>query len=281
MSTPGTLSAANLPVSYLFVPANRPERIDKALAAGAGAIIIDLEDAVPPQDKEAARAALAAWLLRHGAPGPHILVRINGCDTEWYEADVAQCRASGVSGVLFPKAEDGMAVVRLGRELGPDAFILPLIETARGMANAGTIAAAPRVQRLGFGTVDFQLDMGMEGDGLELLYYRSHLVMQSRLAGIASPADGVSLSVDDEARILGDTMRGKQLGFGAKMCIHPRQVAVVNRAFSPTEKDIEWAQRVVAAAETAKGAAFALDGKMIDLPVILKAQRILAIAGKA
>lgn len=268
------------PVSYLFVPANRPERIDKALAAGAGAIIIDLEDAVPPQDKEAARAALAAWLLRHGTPGPEVLVRINGCDTPWYADDVAACRAAGVAGVLFPKAEDGMQVVRLARALGPQAFIIPLIETARGMVNAGTIAAAPQVQRLGFGTVDFQLDMGMEGDGLELLHYRSHLVLQSRLANIAAPADGVSLSVDDEPRILADTMRGKQLGFGAKMCIHPRQVAVVNRAFNPSEKDIEWAGRVVAAAGAAKGAAFALDGKMIDLPVILKAQRILAISGK-
>lgn len=268
--------SATHPHSYLFVPANRPERIDKALAAGADCVIIDLEDAVPPQDKEAARAAAAAWLLRHGTPGPELLVRINGSTTEWYEEDVALCRAHGIQVVLLPKAEDSLAIARLAAALAPGALVMPLIETAVGMARSAQVLQAPRVQRVAFGTVDFQLDTGIEGDGLELLYFRSQLVLNSRLANIMAPIDGVSLSVDDEPRILADSMRARNLGFGAKMCIHPRQVAVVNRAFAPTEKEIEWARRVVEAAAAARGAAFALDGKMIDKPVIMKAERIVA-----
>ena len=258
------------PRSYLYVPANRPDRFGKACAAGADAVIIDLEDAVPPAEKAAGRAALATWLSAARA----VIVRINGADTEWFEADLAVCDAAGVIGVVVPKAENiGDAVLSLCRRRG--AALLPLIETARGMAQAGTVAATPLVQRLLFGTIDFQLELGIDGDGDELLAFRSQLVLASRLAGIQSPVDGPSTSWDDLELLRADAERARRLGFGGKLCIHPKQVAAVNAIFSPSEAEVAWARSVLDAAKRSGGAAVAVDGKMIDRPVILKAERIM------
>lgn len=260
-----------LPCSYLFVPGNRPERFDKACAAGAGAVIVDLEDAVPMADKAQARAALAAWLARPAALPVH--VRINGADTEWFARDLTLCALPGVAGIIMSKAEsvaDIDAVLAAGA-----SAVLPLIESAQGFANAPALARAQRVQRLLFGSIDFQLDLGIDGEHEELLYFRSQLVLMSRLAGIAAPVDGVCTAFDDPQQLLLQTMHARRLGFGAKLCIHPRQVAHVNRCFLPSEQEVIWAGRVLAAAESALGAAVAVDGKMIDRPVILKAEKIM------
>ncbi len=267
--------------SYLFVPGNRPERFGKALKAGADALIIDLEDAVQITEKDQARAALSAWLAGPDAVRDHLFVRINPRGTPWHDADVRACREGGVRGVVLPKSEHASDIARLAEQLGSEAIVLPLIESALGFANAQAIAAAPQVQRLVFGTIDFQLDVGIEGEDLELLYFRSQLVLVSRLAGLLPPVDGVTTEVDDAARILADTQRGKRLGFGAKLCIHPKQVASVHQAHTPTAGEVEWARRVVDGAAAAQGGAFALDGKMVDKPVILKAEKILALAGGA
>jgi citrate lyase subunit beta/citryl-CoA lyase len=137
--------------SYLYVPGNRPERFDKACAAGADAVIVDFEDAVPPAEKDSARAALAAWL----SPDKAVLVRVNAAGSEWFERDLAACDAAGVTGVILPKAEKiGGDVVALCRRKGLGLF--PLIETALGMAEVEAVAATPCVQRLMFGTIDFQ-----------------------------------------------------------------------------------------------------------------------------
>jgi len=258
------------PRSYLFVPGNRPERFDKALAAGADAVIVDLEDAVPPAEKDAARATVAAWL---SADRP-VVVRINGPDTEWFGQDLALARSPGVAAVMLPKAqriEDIRAIVTAGS----GALVLALIETAGGFANAQKIASAPGVARLVFGSIDFQLDLGIRGEDEELLTFRSQLVLVSRLAGIAAPVDGVSTAIDDAAQLEADAARARRFGFGAKLCIHPRQVATVNRAFSPTEEELAWARRVLDAAAKAGGAAVAVDGKMVDRPVILRAETIV------
>ncbi|MGB7191871.1 MAG: CoA ester lyase [Collimonas pratensis] len=257
------------PRSYLFVPGNRPERFAKACAAGAGAVIVDLEDAVPPAEKVAARASVAAWLLSDNP----VLIRINSADTEWFRDDLALCRLPGVAGIVLPKAERVTDLARVGRAGG--ISILPLIESAQGFWNVKALSQAPRVQRLVFGSIDFQLDLGIDGDNEELLYFRSQLVLVSRVAGIQSPVDGVSTVIDDHEQLRSDTLRARRLGFGAKLCIHPRQVAQVNEGFSPDESDIAWAKRVLEAASTAEGAAVAVDGKMVDRPVILKAQEIL------
>jgi len=207
-------------------------------------------------------------------------VRINGADTPWFEDDLAACAAPGVAGIVLPKAERVEDVARVVARLGPDMPVLALIETARGIADADAIAACPAVRRLLFGSIDFQVDLGIEGDGTELLFFRSRLVLISRLAELDAPVDGVTVRFDDPAATLADAQRARREGFGGKLCIHPKQIAAVNAAFSPGAGEVAWAERVVAAAAESGGGAVALDGKMIDKPVLTKAERILRSVGR-
>ena len=269
----GRNAAGAVARTYLFVPGTRPDRFAKALAAGAHAVIIDLEDAVAPADKETARAAVAAALP---LPQP-VLVRINAAGTPWFDDDLRLCRRAGIGGVVLPKAEDPAVVERMRAAVGPDAAIYPLIETAQGLWNALAIARAAGVTRLLFGSIDFQVDLGVSDD--ELAHYRSQLVLISRVAELPAPVDGVTTAIDDAAALARDVARARALGFGGKLCIHPRQVGPVNAAFRPGADEIAWAQRVVAADAAADGAAVAVDGRMVDRPVLLKARRILASAG--
>lgn len=262
--------------SLLFVPGNRPERFAKACASGADAIIVDLEDAVPPAEKPAARASVQAWL----SPSCPVLLRINGVESEWFADDADLCRRPGVAGIVLPKAERAADVEALASIGGAGLGILPLIESARGMWDAHAIAAARNVQRLIFGTIDFQLDLGMRAAEDELLAFRTRLVLVSRVAGIAPPVDGVTVAIDDVGAIAADTARARRLGFGGKLCIHPRQVGPVNAGFVPTAAEIAWARRMVEAAARAAGSAVAVDGRMVDRPVILRAESILREAAR-
>ena len=255
--------------SYLFVPGNRPDRYDKACATRAHGVIVDLEDAVPSGDKSSAREALRRWLQ----PGRSVFVRVNAVDTEWFDDDVAICAQPGVAGILLPKTERVDDVDRVA-DACPGRPILPLVETAQGLWNALPIAQARGVQALLFGSLDFQADTGISDD--DLLYARSHLVIASRVAGIAAPVDGVTQVLDDAELLRRDCCRSRQLGFGGKACIHPNQVDIVNATFAPSAEDVDWARRVVGAFEQASGRAVQLDGRMIDRPVLLKAQAILA-----
>ncbi len=255
--------------SYLFVPGNRPERFDKACASGAGAVIIDLEDAVVSAEKIAARAAIRKWL----SADKSVHIRINSAESEWFADDLALCSLPGVVGIVLPKAEQIDHVRRVAH--AGAAAVLPLIESAHGFMQLSNIALQARVQRLIFGSIDFQLDLGIEGEDDALLFFRSQLVLQSRLAGILSPVDGVSIGIDDVAQLRSDTQRARRLGFGAKLCIHPRQVEPVNQEFRPDAASIVWARKVAAAAEKSGGAAVAVDGKMVDRPVLMKALAIL------
>lgn len=259
--------------SYLFVPGNRPERFSKALSAGADAVIIDLEDAIAPADKDAARSTVAAWL----SPERPVVLRINSVDTPWFREDLALCRLPGIAAVILPKTEH-VEQIQMVAASAPGIAVLPLIETAQGFANAQSVAQTDPVQRLIFGSIDFQLDMRIEGDELELLYFRSQLVLFSRIAGIQAPVDGVTTAIDDATQVQAEAQRARRLGFRGKLCIHPRQVDIMNQCFMPTAQSTVWAKRVLAAAESAHGAAVALDGKMIDLPVIRKAREILGEA---
>lgn len=263
------------PRSYLFVPASRPERIGKALAAGAGAVIVDLEDAVAPDAKLEARHALANWLAQ--ASGS-ILVRVNAADSDWFADDLALCGHASVAGVVLPKAER-RADLAHASAIAAGKRLYPLIETAAGYDAVRTLASAPGVERLVFGSIDFQVDLGVDGELDELLAFRSGLVLASRLAGIRSPVDGVSTAIDDADTLRADVERSRKLGFGAKLCIHPKQVAVVNAAYLPSEAERDWARRVLEAAERSGGAAVAVDGKMVDKPVILRARAILDEGG--
>lgn len=259
--------------SLLFVPASRPERFAKALAANADAVIIDLEDAVAPAEKDAARAALAAWL----DPAQPVLVRINAADTPWFVADLELLALPGIAGVVLPKAEHPDDVL-VASHAGGGLPVLPLVESALGFEQRLALAHTDRVERLIFGHIDFQADMNMRASEDELLPFRAALVLASRLAGIAAPIDGVTTAIDDAELLQADALRARRLGFGGKLCIHPRQVAVVNRSFAPSADEIAWAQRVIAADAASGGAAVAVDGRMVDRPVVLRATAILADA---
>lgn len=310
--------------SLLFVPGHRADRFAKALGAGADAVVVDLEDAVPPSGKAQARVAVAAWLDSSplaafapragggadapntpqalaraarvdpvamplpvvdagtggadGARPPRLFVRINGADSDWFDADLALVGRSSIDAVMVPKTEGADVLARV-RDAGARALV-PLVETAAGLAHLPEIAGAPGVERLAFGTIDFQVDLGMrDASEDDLLPFRAQFVLASRLASIAAPIDGVSTAIDDAARLAADVHRARRLGFGGKLCIHPRQVAQVNALFAPNASEIAWAKRVLEAAAAAGGAAVAVDGKMVDKPVMLRAEAILREAG--
>jgi len=262
--------------SYLFVPGNRPDRFAKAQAAGADAVIIDLEDAVPAAEKSNARAAVEAWVN----PSQPAVVRINGVETDWFRDDITCCRMPGVQAVMLPKAEKAEQLRKVEELLGRSVRILPLIESARGFWNAMEIAQDRSVERLVFGSLDFQADVGIPGDQEELLYFRSQLVLISRLAGIEPPVDGIQTAIDNPEELRDQAQRARRLGFGGKLCIHPKQVALVNECFLPAAEEVAWARRVVETANAAQGNAVRLDGQMIDRPVVLKAERVLRQAAR-
>jgi citrate lyase subunit beta/citryl-CoA lyase len=278
MSTSSTSAASTqtrVGTSYLFVPGDRPERFAKAAASGADRIIIDLEDAVAPASKPAARAAALEW-LRTGAPA---MVRINGCDTPWFHDDLRMLEDFATAGLMVPKADaDVMAAVAAAADT-PRAELVALVETVAGWASARQILATGPTVRLAFGNIDFALDSGLADGDDTLAAVRAALVLESRLAGKPAPIDGVSLELTDATVIARHAQQSKRWGFGGKLCIHPRQVEAVNLAFRPSPHDCDWARRVLDAAGASGGAAVALDGKMIDRPVIERARRILAEAG--
>ncbi|MDR0275718.1 MAG: CoA ester lyase [Burkholderiaceae bacterium] len=261
-----------IPRSYLFVPGDRPERFDKALAAGAHAVILDLEDAVLPERKTQARAAIAQWLA--GAQ-TSVFLRINPAGTPWHLEDCALLAAASVRGVMAPKAEDAPTLQAIAARLRQDQELIPLVETVAGHFEALALARVPRVSRLAFGSVDFMTDSGIEGDAAELDAVRTHLVLVSRQAGLQAPIDGVSLVIDDARQVEDDARRSRRLGLGAKLCIHPRQVAPVHAAFAPSPAEIAWARRVLEALASGPLGAIAVDGKLVDKPVALRAQGIL------
>lgn len=258
-----------VPRSYLFVPGDRPERFAKAMSAGADAVILDLEDAVAIAGKKAAREAVAAAL----DPARPAWVRVNARETAWFEEDLRAIARPGLAGVMLPKAERPEDALRVEAVTG--AKVLALIESAVGLWNALEVGRCPAVARIAFGSIDYQVDLNLDGEDEPLLHARAQLALASRVAGLPPPVDGVSVAIDDAGAIEADALRGRRLGFGGKLCIHPKQVEVVNRCFSPTPAELDWARRVVAAIDASGGAAVAVDGKMVDKPVLMKAQRIL------
>jgi citrate lyase subunit beta/citryl-CoA lyase len=260
--------------SYLFVPGNRPDRFAKAFEAGADAVIIDLEDAVAPEQKEAARAALASWCSAAHEYRAQLVVRINDDASPWFDADLALLRTLGPCNVMLPKAESAQQLDRVAAALAPSTNMIALIESASGVLEVDAIARAPGVQRLAFGTLDYALDLGLSGDPRGLLYPASRIALASRAAGLAPPVAGITAAINDEAALRADFDQARACGFGAKLCIHPRQIETVHAMLAPTPEQRDWAERVLAAAESGSGAV-QLDGKMVDRPVLLRAQAIL------
>ncbi|WP_171962802.1 HpcH/HpaI aldolase/citrate lyase family protein [Bordetella trematum] len=266
--------------SALFVPALRPDRIPKALATAADRVIVDLEDAVEPEAKQSARAALLDFLAARR--DKHLWVRINGAGTPWHADDLAALRGQpNVSGIVLPKAESAEEV-RQAAATG--IAVIPIIETARGVLALSGIAAEPGVERLAFGSLDYSLDLDMtpdsEGADMVLQHARVQLLLQGRVAGLAQPLYGIFPGIQDTSGLRAAAIRARDMGYGGLLCIHPVQVPVVHEAFLPPLAELAWARQVVQAHQQTGQAAFKLDGKMIDAPVIARARRLLARAGQ-
>jgi citrate lyase subunit beta/citryl-CoA lyase len=277
MSQSALSSPLALARSFLFVPGHRPERFAKALASGADAVIIDLEDAVPLDAKIAARdALLAAWPDFDAAQRARLLVRVNPFGTTWHQADlVAVANLTGLGAVMLPKAETPQHIAHAAQTSGLP--VLPLIESAEGLGQMDLMARTPGVLRLVLGHIDLQADLGLScgPDEAELAPVRLALVVASRRAGLPSPVDGVTTATTNAEVLARDAQRSRRFGMGAKLCIHPAQVGGVHQALAPTEAECDWARRVLAAEVAAGGGAFSVDGKMVDPPVLLLARQIL------
>lgn len=264
--------------SMLFVPGSRADRFDKALGSGADLVIVDLEDAVAADGKDGARGAALGWEGLSGAA-----LRVNALGTPWHDADLAAVAAAATppAAVMLPKA-DAASVAEVAYVLPPDVELIALVESARGIRDAYDLAGNERVGRLVFGSVDYALDVGVtsrtESED-ELLYARSVLVTASRAAGIAAPVDGVTLALEDSERVEREARRARDLGFSGKLCIHPAQVEPVHLAFRPSEADLAWAARVVAAAGESGGAAVRFEGEVMDAPRLAQACRWVDEAG--
>jgi len=284
--------AADTPLAlartFLFVPADRPERHARALATGAGGVIVDLEDAVAPERKAAARMGLAAsFAALPEADRKRLLVRINAGGTPWHDDDraaVGELVAQGlIAGVVLPKAEQPADLRQLAQAVGPRGVLVPLIESAAGLEAVNELAAAPQVLRLAFGNLDFQADLGLacDADEAELVPVRLALLLSSRRAGLPAPIDGVTPDWRNTQRLAADAARARRGGFGAKLCIHPDQVAPAHAALGPNAEELAWARRVIDAIRTAGGGVVSLDGRMVDAPVVRLAQRLLALDAQA
>jgi citrate lyase beta subunit len=267
--------------SLLFAPGNDERKLRKALDAGADVVVADLEDAVPAAEKDTARG-LVLDVLAEAATESVVAVRVNGHGTPYWADDLAAVSRLDLGAVVLPKATPE-AVSALG---GSGPPVLAIIETAVGVRRAYETTSARRVAGLVLGAVDLGLELSLEprADGQEILLVRSQLVLDSAAAGIRGPFDLVHLDTRDDEGLEAECRLARSLGLRGKVCIHPRQVDIVNRVFAPDDGSIERARRVVEAYERGLGegrGAVAIDGVMVDLPVVERARRILADAERS
>jgi citrate lyase subunit beta/citryl-CoA lyase len=280
----------------LFVPGNRPDRVDKAVSTAADVVIIDLEDAVPYSQKKETRPVVREKILDYQERP--VFVRVNALDTEFFEEDLNAVVVEGLACIIVPKVEaaaqiqainQGLLKIEGNKGLRPGSVsIIPLIESALAVENVFQIVSQKtdpqRLFTVAFGAADFALDMGFEitKTGEELLYARARIAVACRAAGVEPPLDTpFMIDLKDREALEADIKRGRQLGFQGKLCIHPNQVDICNRLFSPTKGDIEYAQKVIQvfdAAEADGTAAIQLEGKFIDYPVVERCRRILKIS---
>jgi citrate lyase subunit beta/citryl-CoA lyase len=265
--------------TYLFVPGSRPERFDKALASGADRIILDLEDAVAPAEKQAALAAIAQWLSKLQSDRERVLVRINAVSTPWFEEDLAMLARHQPCGAMLSKCETAADLVVVRSVLSPSAELVALIETAKGLARLQAIAEYSGVSRLAMGSLDLMAELDVPSNSPTLMVAAAQLVLASRACDLPQPIAGVTPALNAE-QVQRDMAEALQIGFGAKMCIHPMQLQPVRNALKPSADELAWAQRVMQAWQaslatgTAAGA-IQVDGKMVDRPVVLRAEQVL------
>lgn len=275
--------AGDVPLTWLYVPGDRPDVVGKALRAGADVVVVDLEDAVAPGRKAYARDAVAELLAEPGAGGPPVHVRVNALDGPWAAADLAAVAGlPGLRGLRLPKVGtpgDVGRVVRLVRETGADVPPLhPLLESALGVENAFAVARAdPAVRGLALGEADLRAELGLGGEEA-LAWPRVRVVVAARAAGLAPPAQSVYPDVRDLAGLAASCERGRALGLLGRAAIHPRQLPVIERAFLPSAREVEAARDTVAAADSSPGALALPDGRFVDPAVVAGARRVLALA---
>jgi citrate lyase beta subunit len=262
----------------LFVPGSSPHRVEKALRSDADAVVIDLEDAVAPSAKAAARSAVAEFLTA-GPLERRPWLRINGADTAWNADDMAAAHDLPLAGIVAPKASR-QALDSLDLASLP---VIALIETSHGVREAYDVARHPNVEVLMLGGADLGAELGWPDapTALELLPVRSGLVIDSAAAGIRAPFDVVHLQFDDTDGLAAECAAARAVGMGGKACIHPAQLCTVHEAFTPTEAEQATANRLINAYEAAVAAGdgvAVVDNKMVDAPVIARARAVLAKA---
>ena len=278
--------------SFLFAPGNHARRVEKCITIGADAVILDLEDAVATAQKTATRPLVAAALGRPRSCKGY--VRVNALSTQWCHGDFLAVVATGVDGIVLPKVESASdlhtaewLLKGLERERGlPEGGIdlMPIVETGLGLSNLAAIArSGSRVKRIAFGAGDFTLDLGItwSREETELLAYRAAFVVESRAAGLEPPIDTVWADLQDADGFKRSAQRCKDLGFQGKLCIHPGQVPIVNEVFTPSERELSHARRVIEAfaeAELRGSAAIQVDGQFVDYPIVYLARRLIARA---
>ena len=280
----------------LFVPGNRPDRIEKAFATKADVIIIDLEDAVPLSEKESSRSNVREKAAQFA--DRMMLVRTNALGSPFIRGDLDEAIVEGVNGIILPKVEKADDIHEINNLLCkieknmslPDGSIrvFPLIESAAAVQHIYDIVSAKikpeRVYTVAFGAADYTLDMGIEMtmEGNELFYARSKIAIACRAAGIAPPVDTpFMIDLKNKEALISDARRAKELGFQGKLVIHPNQVDPCNSVFSLTHEEITRAEKIVQAFDEAESmgiAAVQLDGKFIDYPVVKRAKEIIALA---
>ncbi len=259
--------------TWMFVPGDRPDRFAKAVASGADCVVLDLEDAVAPDRKDAARGAVGGFLGGDGAAW----VRVNAVGASPHLPDLqALAGLPGLRGVLLPKAERAADVTAVATALG--VGVVPLVESAVGLLAALELARADGTVRLAFGSVDYAGDLGAEHVAEALLHARSVLVLVSRAAGLPGPVDGVTTVFDDAGPARADAARARRLGMTGKLVIHPRQLDAVRQGFAPDPAEVAWARAVLSAVAGERGAV-AVDGALVDAPVVARARWVLARTG--
>lgn len=260
----------------LFAPAHRPDRVSKARASGASCVIADLEDAVAPDLKEAARASLAQQL---GAPeGLPLYVRINALGTLWFEADLAMVTARGAAAIVLPKAEDPEVAETLKQRLGAGVQLIGLVETVKGIAQARALAQV--FDRLHFGSLDYAISLDCAHTKQALAHARAEMVLAAALASKPAPVDGVTTDAHNGALVTEQARYSCEMGFKGKLLIHPAQIEPAKQGFRPSEAEIERAKGIIAAGASNSSGVAMYQGAMVDAPVIARAHLLLERAAQ-
>ena len=278
--------------SLVFVPGNRANMLERALGFGADIVMVDLEDSVPPGEKAAACELAVAWAPRLAAAGRRVMVRVNSLDTGLTADELAAVVAPDLAGISIGKGNTSWDLQQVDRLLAPleagagmaagSVKVVPWIETAMAIVHVYEMAqASQRIVGIAFGAEDYTNDMGVIRNdfGEECYYARSAVAVAARAAGVGA-LDGPFVGFRDPDGLRKDAGTARQMGYTGKFAIHPAQIDIINETFSPNPDDVAYARRVVAAWEEAEAAgrgSLSIDGRMVDVPVVKRAQNLLAL----